>query len=691
MSNEPKYLFGFHDPGGEFLMAEAGKKGWVLITEEIGRDPNNHNGNDYSYLADQGFGVIVRLNHGYGRAGTIPKPEYYDDFAKRCGNFVHASRGCHIWIIGNEMNHSQERPEGQPITPQQYAVCFRKCREQIRSRPGHEFDQVVIGAVAPWNIETTYPGNPSGDWIQYFVDLLRLLEGECDGIALHTYTHGSDPELVFSEQRMDPPYEDRHYHFRAYRDFMAVIPQSMRDLPVYITETDQDVPWENANRGWVRNAYQEIHNWNQTPGNQQIRCLLLYRWQNWDRWGISNKPGVIADFKEALKNEYTWKPTTVTPTVINGHIIHGPFLEFYKQYGQAICGLPISDEMLINGKRTQYFERLALEETSPGQVAPAAIGSQLLETRQRLLNLEAQIKALQAQIASQPTTIPSTTTPPTPTIPTPTIHNVSADLLRHATKRYTTRKRDEIQYLVFHHSAVPATVPLERIARYHVEERDWPGIGYHFYIDAEGTIYQTNPLETISYHAGPANPVGVGICVAGSFMTEIPTDAQIAAAAHLSAWLLQELNLDRTAIRGHKEFVNTQCPGDQWFEGKQWKQHLLAAVDAQIQQAQARARKPIYHYMLFYQYPDVWAEEDWLGAKEYIGRFRVTAGFSVDDAMNAEYVTIVGGPLGVSEEAEQRLRAAGCKVERIAGKNPEETKAILTEMARKGQRFLTLA
>ena len=36
---ESPYLFGLHDPGGERHMAEKGRKGWILFTESIGRNP----------------------------------------------------------------------------------------------------------------------------------------------------------------------------------------------------------------------------------------------------------------------------------------------------------------------------------------------------------------------------------------------------------------------------------------------------------------------------------------------------------------------------------------------------------------------------------------------------------------------------------------------------------------------------
>ncbi len=310
----PPYIFGMHDRGGEHLMVSKNKRGWVLVTEALGADPNNGGGSNYTDLTAQGLGVIVRLNHGYGTAGTVPNSSLYDDFARRCGNFAQASPGCQVWIIGNEMNLANERPggpNGEAITPELYAKCFRKCRNEIRRRPGHGNDQVVTGAVGPWNTQTTYPGNLRGDWVKYFADILNLLGNEVDGIALHTYTHGQEPHLVFDNATMNAPFQNYHWHFRAYRDFMAAIPSALRNRPVYITETDQYGAWRNENTGWVRSAYGEIDDWNQNLSNQPIQALILFRWiignpndPQQVGWAIENKPGVQDDFRDTMNNEY---------------------------------------------------------------------------------------------------------------------------------------------------------------------------------------------------------------------------------------------------------------------------------------------------------------------------------------------------------------------------------------------------
>ena len=68
-------------------------------------------------------------------------------------------------------------------------------------------------------------------------------------------------------------------------------------------------------------------------------------------------------------------------------------------------------------------------------------------------------------------------------------------------------------------------------------------------------------------------------------------------------------------------------------------------------------------------------------------RFRPALGFDLNDARNAEYVTIVGGEAGISAAEEKALLTSGCKVERIAGRDDEETSRMLAELASLGRRF----
>src|SRR5690606_945441 len=83
-----------------------------------------------------------------------------------------------------------------------------------------------------------------------------------------------------------------------------------RHLPVFITECDPSTRgqgWNpSANVGWVRAAYREIAEWNRDPTHQPILALALYRWPvlpDQPEWSISNRPGIIEDFRQALQLE----------------------------------------------------------------------------------------------------------------------------------------------------------------------------------------------------------------------------------------------------------------------------------------------------------------------------------------------------------------------------------------------------
>jgi hypothetical protein len=405
------------------------------------------------------------------------------------------------------------------------------------------------------------------------------------------------------------------------------------------------------------------------------------------------KPAVI----RPLVRERFFEPTQQT--------VSGPFLDFFDKYGLDICGYPISSAVSEDGLQVQYFQRIVMEEFQPGQIRLRLAGTQVMDLRRRVQELEqqlaapradGQVAALQARVAELEQQLAAARAGAgqvTGVVAQPAITDVIDALAKHPTQRYQTRPISKVSSIVLHHSAVPASVGAERIAKYQVEKQGWPGAGFHYFVYDDGRIEQTQPLELIAYHAGDANPTSAGICLAGNFTQQPPAEAQLLATSQLTAWLLQKLNLPIEAIHSHKDYVATACPGDEWDAGARWGERLRRQVQDALAGAgpvvTTPAGKPLGHYVLFWQTPDDWAKEDFLGAQNYIGRFRVTVGFSVDDAMQAEYVTIVGGALGVPPEAEALLRAAGCKVDRVAGDTFAETKRLLDQMAKQGKRFLS--
>lgn len=407
--SESRWLYGIHDPGGEYLMLRAGKPGWVVLSQSIGHDPANKEGADFLRYRIHRLGVICTLNNGTLSDGTIPSSDLYDAFAARCANFVAASRGCSIWIIGSEPNSaagrppvakrskrsvfplrlnrhvfprrrqplhagpyndatlhkaSPQAPRTETITPRLYAECYRKCRRAIRAVPGHSADQVIVAAIAPWNTDTRYAGNEWGDWVAYFTDVLHFLDSDgCDGFALHTGTSQADYRLISSSATMNAPYEGRHMEFRAYRDFLESVPDSMRHLPVYITRVNQGEGWQDENTGWIQAAYNEIDSWNRTPSAQTIRTMALWRWDDDDSYSIRNKNRILADFRAALQGDHTWSERRSPPWRKGDRLIALTYIEIHET--------PLTDDFSRGGADSADvlppYSALTIEHAAPAR------------------------------------------------------------------------------------------------------------------------------------------------------------------------------------------------------------------------------------------------------------------------------------------------------------------------------------
>jgi predicted flap endonuclease-1-like 5' DNA nuclease len=324
------------------LFESQNKGGWVFFTEGIGVNPDfplnpTHRQRLWDW-SQAGYGVVVRLNHGYHPSGTLPTSDKYDAFAQTCARWAeqhlkHDDVPSHTytWIIqiGNEQNNVSEHPGDhgvirEHITPELYAEAFNKVYAAVKPLLPNAF--IAPGAIDPYHSSPFHLiGNKRYRPIDYFQQMLDGIEA-LDAFVLHAYTHGPSLERIkhlatFGDSFMD----DHYFDFQTYRHFMERIPAKWKNTPVLITETNHvcrgsnapacDDPnqqgWENANIGWVRKVYEEIHAWNSRPHAQQIQGVLLYRWTG-DQWRLRDKDQVLADFKQAMSNDYRWRALVPT-------------------------------------------------------------------------------------------------------------------------------------------------------------------------------------------------------------------------------------------------------------------------------------------------------------------------------------------------------------------------------------------
>ncbi len=124
---------------------------------------------------------------------------------------------------------------------------------------------------------------------------------------------------------------------------------------------------------------------------------------------------------------------------------------------------------------------------------------------------------------------------------------------------YSKRSISSIDKIVIHHSATNSGTP-KAYANYHVNTRGWPGIGYHFVIQKDGSVFQTNYLDTVSYHTSGQNTRSIGICLTGNYDSQQPPALQLDALINLIRYLAKFLG--RLDIHGHNDFSSKSCPGD---------------------------------------------------------------------------------------------------------------------------------
>lgn len=90
-------------------------------------------------------------------------------------------------------------------------------------------------------------------------------------------------------------------------------------------------------------------------------------------------------------------------------------------------------------------------------------------------------------------------------------------------------------------------------------------IGYHYYITADGTVYDCRPPTRQGAHccAGGRNRTALGVCLAGHLDDDRPTDAQIEALVELLCVLCVRYALPVSVIEGHRDVpgARTDCPG----------------------------------------------------------------------------------------------------------------------------------
>lgn len=173
-------------------------------------------------------------------------------------------------------------------------------------------------------------------------------------------------------------------------------------------------------------------------------------------------------------------------------------------------------------------------------------------------------------------------------------------------------------YMTFHHAAGYSATTYEEglaqvkaIQELHQFVRGWSDIGYQFLIDRSGRVYQGRPFLDSSTslaqgpqlargaHVGGNNTGNIGICMLGcyhpsegSFCEETPTQESLQTYVTMFSFLSDRYGPAAANIRGHRDWSNTACPGDNNYA-------LIPDVTSDVETMLITGNQPVASVELF--------------------------------------------------------------------------------------------
>lgn len=143
---------------------------------------------------------------------------------------------------------------------------------------------------------------------------------------------------------------------------------------------------------------------------------------------------------------------------------------------------------------------------------------------------------------------------------------------------------DHRAYKIIVHHTAPTNpqsedVPLDALARGiqndHMDRRGWIDSGHHFLVNRIGQIAEGRhrSLEALlngkhmidAAHCRDQNDKAIGIENQGNYMAATPPAAMLATLKTMCAFVCAQYGIDPSNIGGHRDFDDTQCPGDRLY------------------------------------------------------------------------------------------------------------------------------
>lgn len=120
--------------------------------------------------------------------------------------------------------------------------------------------------------------------------------------------------------------------------------------------------------------------------------------------------------------------------------------------------------------------------------------------------------------------------------------------------------RDSTSKIILHHDAENFKDAIE-LHNYHINDKQYSGIGYHFFINKQGQAYIGRPIDKIGAHCLGQNGDSIGICFQGNYQNvdNAMPSPQLVKGLYVIKYILNKYG--NLSIKKHSDFCSTACPG----------------------------------------------------------------------------------------------------------------------------------
>lgn len=125
----------------------------------------------------------------------------------------------------------------------------------------------------------------------------------------------------------------------------------------------------------------------------------------------------------------------------------------------------------------------------------------------------------------------------------------------------------DVSMIILHCASTTSKMDVgaKEIRKWHVEERGWRDIGYHWVIRRDGTLEKGRDEDIAGAHCSGYNSRSIGICLVGGLAMDYKSSEDNFSKAQFDtlAKLIKDIRSrypNRLSIHGHNEFANKDCP-----------------------------------------------------------------------------------------------------------------------------------